>query len=83
MDTINIGLPAEMREFVENLVSTGQYANTDDYVRSLIQADQERHVKDSLEAEVLKGLHSGPPVPMTPEDWASIRGEVRSRHSRS
>ncbi len=79
MDTISIALPPDMRDFVESQVARGQYASADDYVRTLIRADQERQVKDGLEAEILKGLRSGPATPMTAEDWAGIRREFLAR----
>ena len=49
------------------------------HVRELIRADQKQTAKTVLEAEVLRGLNSGPSARMTREDWESIRVEVRQR----
>src|SRR5262245_44469419 len=35
-----------------------------------------------LEAKLVEGLESGPAAPMTAEDWADIRREVRERRER-
>lgn len=35
-----------------------------------------------LEAKLLEGLNSGPATPMTAEDWADIRREIRERRER-
>jgi hypothetical protein len=38
--------------------------------------------KREIEGLLLEGLASGPAVPMTAEDWESIRQEVRERRER-
>ena len=42
MATMNVSLPAAMKEWVENQTQTGRYGNVSDYVRDLIRRDQER-----------------------------------------
>ena len=79
MDTMNIAVPETLKEFVQTRVAEGGYSSVSEYVRELIRADQKQQAWAVLEAEVLKGLHSGPATPMTAEDWESIRAEVRKR----
>ena len=79
MDTMNIAVPEALKEFVQTRVAEGGYSSVSEYVRELIRADQKQQAWAVLEAEVLKGLRSGKPVPMTAEDWQSIRAEVRRR----
>jgi antitoxin ParD1/3/4 len=79
MDTMNIALPETLKEFVQTRVSEGGYSSVNEYVGELIRADQKQKALAVLEAEVLKGLRSGPAEPMTEKDWAEIRGEVRRR----
>jgi antitoxin ParD1/3/4 len=38
--------------------------------------------KQEIEALLIEGLNSGPAAPMTAEDWAEIRREVRERRER-
>ena len=42
MATMNISLPLQMKEWIEQQVATGRYANVSDFVRDLIREDQER-----------------------------------------
>lgn len=42
MATMNISLPDEMKEWVENKSGDGKYANVSDYVRDLIRRDIKR-----------------------------------------
>lgn len=79
MDTMNIALPTGLKEFVQDRVATGGYGSVSEYVRELIRADQKQTAKTVLEAEVMKGLNSGPSARMTKKDWESIRAEVRRR----
>jgi antitoxin ParD1/3/4 len=79
METMNVALPDALKEFVQSRVAEGGYSSVSEYVRELIRADQKQQAWAVLEAEVLKGLDSGPSVPMTSEDWESIRAEVRER----
>ena len=62
MTTMNISLPAPMKEWVEAQARGGRHANASDYVRDLIRRDQER--RDGL-AElqwlITEDLESGAP----------------------
>lgn len=42
MATMNISLPDQMKEWVEEQVATGRYANASDLIRDLIREDQDR-----------------------------------------
>lgn len=60
MATMNISLPAAMKEWAEAQTETGRYANTSDYVRDLIRRDQERNDKiAAMQHFVDYGLKSG------------------------
>jgi len=82
METMSIGLPESMKEFVLEQVSQGDFSSASEYMHVLIRADQRRKQREALEAEVLKGLDSGPSTPMTLADWDAIREEVRNRHAK-
>lgn len=45
MATMNISLPAPMKNWVEAQAEEGRYSNSSDYVRDLIRRDQERQEK--------------------------------------
>jgi antitoxin ParD1/3/4 len=81
METMNIAIPETLKAFVQRQVERRGYSSVSEYMRDLIRADQERQAAAALEAEILKGLESGPSTPMTPEDWQAIRHEVRRRYA--
>ncbi len=58
MATMNISLPDQMKNWVEQCVQSGRYANTSDYVRDLIRRD---HLKlEELRQALIEGEQSGP-----------------------
>ncbi len=83
MATMNISLPDPMKEFVEAQVTEGGYTTTSEYVRELIRADQKRRTQERLEALLLDGLDSGPPVEATPEFWQQLRTDLLERYRKA
>jgi len=81
METMNIAIPEILKGFVQSRVAEGGYSSVSEYIRELIRADQKQRAREVLDAEIRRGLDSGPAVPMTQEDWDSIRSEVRERHA--
>jgi antitoxin ParD1/3/4 len=77
---MQIQLPHDVSEFVAQQVAARGYQNAADYLAELIEADRRRHIRQQIEAEIIKGLESGPATEFTKEDWESIRQEVISRH---
>ena len=57
MATMNVSLPDPLKEWVEDRVRTGRYANASDYVRDLIRRDQEK--RDALVRALIEGEESG------------------------
>ena len=80
MATMNISLPDQMKEWVEQQVATGRYANASDVVRDLIRDRQEQVVADAeLDAQILDGLHSG----FSERSPEEIRQAVKARRRAS
>jgi antitoxin ParD1/3/4 len=82
MTTMNISLPAAMREFVEKRVSEEGYSSASEYIRALVRDEQKRKAKARLEALILEGTNSGESTLMTAQDWEDIRREVRERRAK-
>lgn len=60
MATMNISLPDQMKNWVEECVQNGRYSNSSDYVRDLIRRD---HMKlEQLRLALIEGENSGPPA---------------------
>ena len=79
MTTMNISLPDELKEFVEEQLSKGQYASVSEYIRELIRDARKRAAQERLEALLLEGLDSGEPIDVTPEFWNERREELARR----
>ncbi len=76
MQTMNISLPDQLKEFVDDQVGSGRYSSVSEYVRDLIRDDEKRKAQDKLEAMLMEGIQSSAPSQMTREDWADIRQEA-------
>ena len=76
MQTMNISLPDQLKEFVDIQVGSGRYSSVSEYVRDLIREDERRKAQDKLEALLVEGLRSGGPTEMTRQDWNDFRTEA-------
>ena len=78
MKSMNISLPAPMRDWVEARVETGDYASASDYVRDLIRKDREyRGKRETLMQALIEGEESGI---SEPQDLESFLREMRAKH---
>jgi antitoxin ParD1/3/4 len=76
MVSMNVSLPAPMKDWVEAQARTGRYSNASDYVRDLIRRDQERAEKIArMQALLTEGLEDG----ISEETLADIRASVRGK----
>jgi len=76
MQTMNISLPDQLKEFVDVQVGSGRYSSVSEYVRDLIRDDEKRKAQEKLEALLMEGIQSGAPSEMTKQDWKDIRTEA-------
>lgn len=76
MQTMNISLPDQLKEFVDDQVGSGRYSSVSEYVRELIRDDEKRKAHEKLETMLMEGIQSGEPTEMTRQDWADIRQEA-------
>ena len=78
MSTMNVSLPEQMKNWVEQQSKTGRFSNTSDYVRDLIRRDQTRAAAIAeIQAAVDEALASGPAEPFDP---VSFKARMRRRH---
>jgi antitoxin ParD1/3/4 len=71
---MTISIPDSIKELVDQEAASGAFPTADDYIRSLIEADQRREAQDHVEALIMEGLDS-PSSEMTAQDWEDIRRE--------
>ena len=76
---MTISLPKHLKDFVKERSLTAHYGTPSDYIRGLIREDLNRLEQERLEAELLKGLRSGKPIPMTKDAWKRLKAEAASR----
>ena len=76
MATMNISLPDELKQFVDQQVSEGAYGSSSEYLRELIR--KQRDV-EKLRGMLLDGFNSGPDEPVTPDTFRQMREELRDR----
>jgi antitoxin ParD1/3/4 len=76
MQTMNISLPDQLKEFVDDQVGSGRYSSASEYVRELIRGDERKKAQEKLEALLMEGLEGSGPTEMTRKDWAEIRREA-------
>ena len=73
MATMNVSLPDQMKEWVEEQTQNGRFGNASDYVRDLIRRDQEAVAQ--LQALIDEGLSSGVSNKSLDEIFADARRE--------
>lgn len=60
MTTMNVSLPDQMKDWIENRIDAGQYHNVSEYIRDLIRRDQADHEKtQAFRAAIDYGRSSG------------------------
>lgn len=77
--TLNISLPEDMREWVDQQVKGGGYATVSEFFRDLLREERKRKLIAQIEAKLLEAVNSGETIPITPEFWANLREEARAR----
>ena len=71
--TLNISLPADLRDLVVREVEAGRYGSVSEYVREAVRESLRRR---AIERLALEGLASGM-VEATPAFWRSLHERAR------
>ncbi|MCI0638362.1 MAG: hypothetical protein L0Y72_26470 [Gemmataceae bacterium] len=83
MTPISINLPERLSTFVENQISGGGFANTDDYFQWLIAkaiVEQKKKDLEVLLLERLDAMDNGDEIRVTPELMTKMKEEFLQRH---
>ena len=78
MATLNISLPDQMKEFVEEQVREGDYDTTSEYFSTLVREEQKRKAEEKLEGLLLQGL-AGDSSTFKQQDWDDLHAELEAR----
>ena len=57
MATLNISIPNEMRQWIDQQIASGHFANASDYIRDLIRHNQSE--KEAIRMALVEGEMSG------------------------
>jgi antitoxin ParD1/3/4 len=75
MTSMNISLPEELKDYVEQQTRAG-YSTPSEFVRQLIREDQKRRNRERLEQLLLEGLDSGQPIPADKKFWSDLKRQA-------
>jgi Arc/MetJ-type ribon-helix-helix transcriptional regulator len=78
LTSFTVSLPRAQKEYLQQQAVATGCSTPSEYVRRLIHADQKARAKEELETKLLEALNS-PAREMTPEVWAELEAEARSR----
>jgi len=70
--TMNISLPASLKQWIEEQVSVRGYSTASEYVRDVLRREQARA---QIDARLSEAVESGESTPMTQKNWRKIRAE--------
>lgn len=80
MAKLNIGLPDDMKQYVDEQTDSGRFADSDSYIRDLIRQDQQRQLKiAAMQRLVDEGLASGESA----ESMQDILRSLKEKRSKS
>ena len=79
MATMNISLPDELKQFVDQQVAEGAYGSSSEYLRELIRQSQREKAAEFLRKLIAEGLASGLSEPETKETFEQMRKDLRER----
>jgi hypothetical protein len=80
METANFSDPDSFKQPIQPPITAMDSLALSQQLGDLIRAGEKDKARALLEAELLKGIRSGPPEPWTDQDLADIRAEVLRRH---
>ena len=76
METLTISLPTAMKEFVETEAQAAGFGSADEFLRKLIRDEEKRRARARIDALLMEGLASGPPIEATEEFWERLHREI-------
>lgn len=80
---VNVSLTKHQREFIKHRLRSGQYQSASEVVREALRVFENLEFdRDWLEAEINKGIESGPPEVVNASYWKSFRKRVHGEYAR-
>jgi antitoxin ParD1/3/4 len=79
---MNISLPPELKQWVDEQVSEGGYGTTSEYLRDMLRRARQRQARRKIDALLIEAVEEGATTVMDEADWASIRKAARAAVTR-
>jgi len=76
--TMNVSLPKELKQWVDEQVRIGGYGTASEYLRDMLRRAREREVRRRFEEGLVQRVQEGASVVMDDADFASIRKAARA-----
>jgi antitoxin ParD1/3/4 len=79
--TMNVSLPKDLKEWVDDQVQAGGYGTASEYLRDVLRRARERQARRAIDEKLIEAFESGPALVMDDKDWASIRRAAKAASS--
>ena len=76
MTRIQVSLPDTAKDYIDGLVSSGQFASPSEYLGFLVEQARAAASKQKLDQLLEEGLNSGAPIPFSNEWWETRKAEL-------
>lgn len=80
---MNISLPPTLKDWVDEQVRRRGFGTASEFVRQMLREEQQRELRQPIDAALVEGIESGPSTPMSAQEWGDIRREGRRRLAKS
>jgi antitoxin ParD1/3/4 len=75
--TMNVSLPRDLKQWVDQQVEAGGYGTASEYLRDLLRHARDRQARRQIDALLIQAVESGASTVMDESDWTSIRRAAR------
>ncbi len=80
METYSITVPDDVAEIVKEKAANRGFHSPADFLQALIASALDQEDRDRLEAMLIEGLESGPPIEATEKFWREFKDELNLNH---
>ena len=75
---MNLSLPADLKEWVDEQVKDGGYGTASEYLRDILRRARDRKQRRQIDAMLVEAVEAGATVAMDDADWSAIRKSARA-----
>jgi antitoxin ParD1/3/4 len=80
---MNVSVTKRQKEFIKARVDSGQYQDASEVVREALRVLENLEFdRDWLEAEIEKGIQSGPPISVDKDYWKTFKKRLHREYAR-